>query len=54
MLGMYLIGKLKFSHDSDLPYISVPRIFIAMNCFTFALYMVPGLWGAARWHHAGP
>lgn len=46
MLGMYLIGKLKFSHDSDLPYISVPRIFIAMICFTFALYMVPGMWGA--------
>lgn len=46
MLGMYLIGKLKFSHDSDLPFISVPRIFIAMICFTFALYMVPGMWGA--------
>lgn len=46
MLGMYLIGKLKFSHDSDLPYISVPRIFMAMISFTFALYMVPGIWGA--------
>ena len=46
MLGMYLIGKLKFSHDSDLPYISVPRIFIAMLSFTFALYMLPGMWGA--------
>jgi thiol:disulfide interchange protein len=46
LLGMYMIGKLKFSHDSDLPYISVPRIFIAMISFTFALYMVPGMWGA--------
>jgi cytochrome c biogenesis protein CcdA/thioredoxin-related protein len=46
LLGMYLLGKLKFSHDSDLPYISVPRIFIAMISFTFALYMVPGMWGA--------
>jgi cytochrome c biogenesis protein CcdA/thioredoxin-related protein len=46
LLGMYMIGKLKFSHDSDLPYISVPRIFVAMISFTFALYMVPGMWGA--------
>lgn len=46
LLGFYLIGKLKFSHDSDLPYISVPRIFIAMISFSFALYMVPGMWGA--------
>ncbi len=46
LLGLYLLGKLKFSHDSDLPYISVPRIFMAMISFTFALYMVPGMWGA--------
>ncbi len=46
LLGLYLIGKLKFSHDSDLPYISVPRIFIAIASFSFALYMVPGMWGA--------
>jgi len=46
LLGMYLLGKLKFSHDSDLPYISVPRLFFAIGAFTFALYMVPGLWGA--------
>lgn len=46
MLGLYLLGKLKFSHDSDLPYISVTRLFIALSSFTFALYMVPGLWGA--------
>ncbi len=46
LLGFYLLGKLKFSHDSDLPYISVPRLFFAMSAFCFSLYLVPGLWGA--------
>jgi thiol:disulfide interchange protein DsbD len=46
LLGMYLLGKLKFSHDSDLPYISVPRLFFAIASFCFALYLFPGLWGA--------
>lgn len=45
-LGLYLWGKLKFSHDSDLPHISVTRLFIAMASFSFAVYLVPGLWGA--------
>lgn len=44
--GSYLLGKLKFSHDSDLPYISVPRLFLAIASFCFALYLFPGLWGA--------
>ncbi len=46
LMGLYLLGKLKFSHDSDLPFISVPRLFFAIFSFCFALYMVPGLWGA--------
>jgi thiol:disulfide interchange protein len=46
MLGMYLLGKLKFSHDSDLPYLSVPRAFVAILVLSFTVYMVPGLWGA--------
>lgn len=46
LLGMYLLGKLKFSHDSDMPFISVPRLFIAITSFSFAVYIVPGLWGA--------
>lgn len=46
MLGMYLLGKLKFSHDTDLPYITVTRLFIALTSFSFAVYLVPGLWGA--------
>ena len=46
LMGMYLIGKLKFNHDSDLPYISVPRIIMAIIVFSFVVYMVPGMWGA--------
>jgi thiol:disulfide interchange protein DsbD len=46
LLGLYLLGKLKFSHDSDLPYITVPRLFFAIASFCFALYLFPGLWGA--------
>lgn len=46
LLGIYLLGKLKFSHDSDVKYVSVPRLFMAIISFAFALYMVSGLWGA--------
>jgi thiol:disulfide interchange protein DsbD len=46
LLGLYLIGKIKFSHDSDLPYVSVPRTFLAVIVFAFVMYMIPGLWGA--------
>lgn len=46
LLGVYLLGKLKLAHDSDLPFVSVPRLFFAMASFSFAVYMVPGLWGA--------
>ena len=46
LLGVYLLGKLKFAHDSDLPFVSVPRLFFAMASFSFSVYMVPGLWGA--------
>ncbi len=46
MLGFYLLGKLKFHHDDDLPYISVPRAFLAIISFAFAIYMIPGMWGA--------
>jgi thiol:disulfide interchange protein len=46
LTGLYLIGKIKFSHDSDLPYLSVPRTFIAIVVFSFVIYMIPGLWGA--------
>jgi thiol:disulfide interchange protein DsbD len=46
LLGIYLLGKIKFKHDSDLQYLSVPRLFLAIASFSFAMYMVPGLWGA--------
>lgn len=46
LLGLYLLGKLKFAHDSDLKHVSVPRLFMAIISLAFAIYLVPGLWGA--------
>ncbi len=46
LMGFYLLGKLKFHHDSDLPFISVPRLLLAIITFTFVVYMIPGMWGA--------
>ncbi len=46
MLGFYLLGKLKFSHDSDVKHISVPRLIFAIITLTFTLYLIPGIWGA--------
>ncbi|HEX2975820.1 MAG TPA: thioredoxin family protein, partial [Bacteroidales bacterium] len=46
LMGFYLIGKLKFAHDSDLKYISVPRLMLAIITFTFVLYLIPGMFGA--------
>ena len=46
LLGLYLLGKIKFSHDSDLNHISVGRLMFIIASFTFAVYMVPGLFGA--------
>ena len=44
--GIYLMGWIKLSHDTPMPYLSIPRLFFAMFSFAFAVYMVPGLWGA--------
>jgi thiol:disulfide interchange protein len=46
LMGFYLLGKLSFSHDSPLPFISVPRLFLAIIVLAFTMYMIPGLWGA--------
>lgn len=46
LMGIYLLGKLRFSHDSTLPFISVPRLFLAIIVLAFTVYLVPGLWGA--------
>jgi len=53
LLGLYLLGKLTFFHDSELPknhfgiaYLSVPRLMLAITSFAFAIYLLPGMWGA--------
>jgi thiol:disulfide interchange protein len=46
LMGSYLLGKLKLSHDSDLPYVSVPRLMLALLAFAFSLYLIPGMIGA--------
>ena len=46
LLGLYLLGKLKFKHDSDMPYLSVTRLVLAVASFAFVVYMLPGMWGA--------
>lgn len=46
LLGFYLLGKIKFAHDDDDTKVGVPRFFMALVSLAFAMYMVPGLWGA--------
>ncbi len=53
LLGFYLLGKLKFHHDDELPkndwgipYLSVTRLMMAILSFSFTMYLIPGLWGA--------
>ena len=46
LLGLYLLGKIKFKHDSDMPYLSVTRLVLAIVSFSFVVYMLPGMWGA--------
>lgn len=46
MLGAYLIGKIRFSHDAPLDHVSIPRFFLSLASFSFAVYLIPGLWGA--------
>lgn len=46
LLGMYLIGKLKLPHDSELKHVSVPRVLLALVSFAFVVYLIPGLFGA--------
>jgi len=46
MMGLYLIGKIRFSHDSPLTHLSVPRTLLSIVIFSFVVYMVPGMWGA--------
>ena len=53
LLGLYLLGKLKFQHDDELPkndyglpHLRIPRLFFAIAALSFTVYMIPGLWGA--------
>ena len=46
LLGLYLLGKIKFAHDSEVSHLSVGRLAMAIGVFTFVVYMIPGMWGA--------
>ncbi|MGD9993593.1 MAG: protein-disulfide reductase DsbD family protein [Salinivirgaceae bacterium] len=46
LLGLYLLGKIKFAHDSEVKYLSVPRLAMAMAVFVFVVYLIPGMFGA--------
>ena len=46
MLGVYLLGILRFSHDGEMSHTPVSRFFMAVASFSFAVYLIPGLWGA--------
>lgn len=46
LLGLYLLGKIKFPHDDDDTHTGVTRFFLGLASLAFAVYMVPGLWGA--------
>jgi thiol:disulfide interchange protein DsbD len=46
MLGLYLLGKIRLSHDIDQQHIGIGRLLFALLSLSFALYLVPGIWGA--------
>ena len=46
LLGVYLLGKLKFAHDSDVKHVTVPRLLLAIVSFAFVVYLLPGMFGA--------
>lgn len=46
LLGFYLLGKLKFAHDSDVKHVTVPRLLLAVFTFSFVVYLIPGMFGA--------
>ena len=46
LLGVYLLGKLKFAHDSEVKHVTVPRLLLAIVSFAFVVYLIPGMFGA--------
>ena len=46
LLGLYLLGKIRFEHDEPVEHISVPRLGLAIAVLSFVVYLIPGMWGA--------
>ena len=46
LLGLYLLGKIRFEHDEPVEHLSVPRLTLAIAVFSFVVYLIPGMWGA--------
>lgn len=46
MLGFYLLGKMKFAHDSEVTHVTVPRLLLSIVTFSFVVYLIPGMFGA--------
>lgn len=46
LLGLYFLGKIRFAHDSERPYLGVGRLALAIVTFSFVVYLIPGMWGA--------
>ena len=46
LLGLYLLGKLRFAHDDEVKHVSVFRLTLAIAVFSFVVYLIPGMWGA--------
>lgn len=46
LLGLYLLGKIRFAHDSEVPFVTVPRLILAIITFSFVVYLIPGMAGA--------
>ena len=46
LLGLYLLGKIRFEHDEPVEHLTVPRLALAIGVFSFVVYLIPGMWGA--------
>ena len=46
LLGLYLLGKIRFAHDSEVTHLGVGRLFLSIVVFSFVVYLIPGMWGA--------
>ena len=46
LMGLYLLGKIRFKNDSPMEYVSVKRLLLAIVSFAFVIYLIPGMWGA--------